>query len=40
MRRILLLSNMFPHENNVASGVFVEKMMNQLIGKDQLEVNL
>ena len=40
MRRILLLSNMFPHENNVASGVFVEKMMNQLISNDQFEINL
>ena len=40
MRRILLLSNMFPHENNVASGVFVEKMMKQLISKGQFEINL
>ena len=40
MRRIFLLSNMFPQENNLTSGVFVEKMMNQLISKDQFEINL
>jgi glycosyltransferase involved in cell wall biosynthesis len=40
MRRIFLLSNMFPYESNVASGVFVEKMMNQLISNDQFEINL
>lgn len=40
MRRIFLLSNMFPNENNVASGVFVQKMMNQLISNDQFEIIL
>jgi glycosyltransferase involved in cell wall biosynthesis len=40
MKRILLLSNMFPHASNVASGVFVEKMMYQLIDDDQLNVDL
>ena len=40
MKRILLLSNMFPHAGNVASGVFVEKMMYQLIDDEQLNVDL
>lgn len=30
MRRILLLSNMWPHVDNVSSGTFVKKMMDQL----------
>lgn len=39
MRRVLLLSNMFPHEKNVSSGIFVAKMMDQLTDKNQLEVD-